>query len=222
MSYYPIFIDLNQKKVLVVGGGKVAERKIETFLQYGASVYVISRELTPLLKGYVKEDRICYLGDEFREEFMNGAVLIIAATDDRIMNSGVGNSARTAGIPVNVVDQPSDCTFIVPGIVRKGDLQIAVSTSGKSPALVKKLRGELDKQFGSHYEIFLVMMGDLRKKILEMPVSDTDKKRIFMDIVNSPVIDAIRDENWQEVSSILSELTGGRVTYDDVKKYSKV
>ncbi|MBN2061521.1 MAG: bifunctional precorrin-2 dehydrogenase/sirohydrochlorin ferrochelatase [Deltaproteobacteria bacterium] len=222
MSYYPIFVDLNQKKVLVVGGGKVAQRKVETFLQYGASVHVISEELTPRLDRYVKEGRIKLVGNEFTEESMTGAVFIVAATDNQILNSRIGNSAKKAGIMVNVVDQPADCSFIVPSIVRKGDLQIAVSTSGKSPALAKKLREDLDKQFGSHYETFLVIMGKLRDKILEMSASTDDKSRIFNEIVNSSVLDAVKDEDWERVASILSSLLGHTVRCDDIKDYLEV
>jgi precorrin-2 dehydrogenase/sirohydrochlorin ferrochelatase len=222
MYYYPIFIDLNQKKVLVVGGGNVAERKIKTFLRYGAVVYVISKELTHQLDDYVKEGKIHYLGDKFREELMNGAVLIIAATDNKYLNSSIADSAKKAGILVNAVDQPADCSFIVPSIVRKGDLQIAVSTSGKSPALAKKLRIDLDKQFGSHYETFLIIIGKLRKEILAMPASSDEKNKIFNEIVSSSILDAIKDENWQEVSSILSRVLDRPVSYDEVLKYLKV
>ena len=222
MSYYPIFVDIDQKKLLVVGGGEVAERKIETFLQYGASVYVISRDLTPKLDAYRKEGRIQYLGDEFKEESMIGAVLVVAATDNRTLNSSIGNSATKAGILVNVVDQPADCSFIVPSIVRRGDLQIAVSTSGKSPALAKKLRMDLDKEFGSHYETFLIMMGRIRERILRMSIPPSDRNRILNEIVNSAILDVIRDEDWQAVTLILSRSLGVPVTLDEVNKYLKV
>jgi len=222
LSFYPIFIDLSGKRVLVVGGGRVAQRKIETFLHYDAHVSIIAMEITHQLERYVKEGKIIFLGREFNEDAMTGATLVIAATDDPQLNSKISKRAKKMGLPVNAVDQPSDCSFIVPSIVRRGDLQIAVSTAGKSPALAKKLRKELEKQFGAHYEAFLILMGKIREEILEKGLSKEDNHRIFKGLVNSSILKAIETEDWMEVASIVSAILNTRVSSDDIINYIKV
>ena len=151
MSYYPVFLQLEDKIALVVGGGKVAQRKVETLLRCGASIHIISKVLTDKLKRLINSSDVRFLGEEMRDEFLDDAFIVIAATDDKKLNSEVSLRARNRGLLVNAVDQPADCNFIVPSIVRKGDLSIAISTSGKSPALAKRIRKELDGQFGNEY-----------------------------------------------------------------------
>ncbi|MBW1863903.1 MAG: bifunctional precorrin-2 dehydrogenase/sirohydrochlorin ferrochelatase [Deltaproteobacteria bacterium] len=200
MSYYPIFIDLQGKKVIVVGGGTVAQRKIETLLEYGAVVHVIARQLTPTLNEYVEEGKMKLLGREFRESYLSGAFVVIAEK----------------GLLVNAVDQPSDCNFIVPSILRRGDLLIAVSTSGKSPALAKKVRETLEKKFGSEYELLLILMGHLRKEILSRGLSQDENMRIFHDLVDSRLLRAIGEKDWDEVASILNGIIETGLSSDDI------
>jgi precorrin-2 dehydrogenase/sirohydrochlorin ferrochelatase len=218
MTYYPAFLDLNGKKVLIVGGGAVAQRKVETLLEYGASVFVAAKTLSPGLKGYEEEGRIRFLGEEFREEQMEGAILVIAATDDRDLNRQVSLSARKKGILVNAVDQPSDCSFIVPSILRRGELVIAVSTSGKSPALAKRLREELEKRFGTEYEPYLDMLGEIRKEILSRPLSAGQREEIFRDLIRSDLLDAIRRGDRNRAASILEGILGAVDKADFVQK----
>ncbi|HDZ23111.1 MAG TPA: bifunctional precorrin-2 dehydrogenase/sirohydrochlorin ferrochelatase [Desulfobacteraceae bacterium] len=132
MRYYPVFLDLNHKRALVVGGGLVAQRKVETLVNYGASISVISRELTGRLEEMAAEGILQYLGPEFRDEYLEGVFLVIAATDDPMLNHQVSQRAQDRGLLINAVDQPEDCNFIVPAIMSRGDLQIAISTSGKA------------------------------------------------------------------------------------------
>jgi precorrin-2 dehydrogenase/sirohydrochlorin ferrochelatase len=221
MSYYPILINLKGKKVIVVGGGMVAQRKIETIMEHGAVVHMISRELTPALTKYLEDGKIKVIGNEFKKDYLRGAFLVIAATDDRLLNHRVSENARELGVLVNAVDQPSDCSFIVPSILRRGDLLIAVSTSGKSPALAKRVREELEKGFGSEYESLLVLMGRLRKEILAEGFSQEENKRIFQEIVNSPILELIARSDWNEVASILSNILQTQLSSEDVVNYLK-
>ncbi len=216
MSYYPIFIDLQGKKVIVVGGGTVAQRKIETLLEYGAAIHVIARQLTPTLNEYVEEGKMKLLGREFRESYLNGAFVVIAATDDPLMNRQISENAREKGLLVNAVDQPSDCNFIVPSILRRGDLLIAVSTSGKSPALAKKVRETLEKKFGSEYELLLILMGHLRKEILSRGLSQDENMRIFHDLVDSRLLRAIGEKDWDEVASISNRIIETKLSSEDI------
>jgi precorrin-2 dehydrogenase/sirohydrochlorin ferrochelatase len=222
MSYYPIFTDLKGKKVIVVGGGIVAQRKIETLLEYGAVVGVIARDLTPSLNGYVKEERVKLLGQKFKDSHLNGVFMVMAATDNHTLNHQISLSARKRGLFINAVDQPSECNFIVPSILRRGDLLIAISTSGKSPALAKKIREDLEKQYGNEYEILLILMGRLRKEILSRGLSQDENSRMFHRIVDSHILEAIRRKDWTKVSSILNKILKIQLSSDDVIKYLKV
>jgi precorrin-2 dehydrogenase/sirohydrochlorin ferrochelatase len=205
MTYYPIFLDLKGKEILVVGGGRVAERKVEALLDCGAAIKIVSSNVTDRLNKIVEVYGLrCFRG-EFREKHLEGVSLVIAATDDRNLNHEISKIAKKKGLLINAVDQPPDCNFIVPSIVKKGDLLIAISTSGKSPAFAKKLRVQLDKQFGNEYEDFLVLMGCLRRKILAKGLSQKENSRIFHEIVESDILDALEREDWERVESVLSK-----------------
>ncbi len=206
MSFYPVCIELEGKTVLVVGGGRVAQRKVETLMKFGASIQIVSRQLTNKLKEMVESKEIHHLGEEFRDEHLGGAFLVIAATDDERLNRKVSESAQKRCLLINAVDQPSDCNFIVPSIVNRGDLLIAISTSGKSPALAKKLRKELEVQFGSEYETFLTLMGCLREEILSMGLSQDEKSRIFNEIVDSDILKSLAQGDMAEVESTLRRI----------------
>ena len=203
MTYYPIFLDLKGKVILVVGGGRVAQRKVEALLDSGAEIRIVSSKLTESLNKLVALRDLDCLNDEFQDKHLEDVFLVIAATDDRELNHRISDIAKKKGLLVNAVDQPSDCNFIVPSIVRQGDLQIAVSTSGKSPALARKLRKQLDKQFGDEYESFLILMGCLRKKILAQGLAQEENSRIFNEIVNSDILDALLRKDRERTRSIL-------------------
>ena len=203
---YPIFLQLEGKIALVVGGGKVAQRKVETLLRCGASIHIISKVLTDKLKRLINSSDVRFLGEEMRDEFLDDAFIVIAATDDKKLNSEVSLSARNRGLLVNAVDQPADCNFIVPSIVRKGDLSIAISTSGKSPALAKRIRKELDGQFGNEYEAFLNLMGGLRKEVLAMGLSQEENSRIFHEIVDGGIMEALAKNDLTRVESSLARI----------------
>ena len=221
MSYYPILVNLRGQKAVVVGGGKVAERKIQTLLQYAAVVHVVSRDLTGTLQQYVEEGRITYIGDAFQETQLDGAFMVIAATDDPELNRRVSLAAKRQNLLINAVDQPEDCNFIVPSILQRGDLIIAVSTSGKSPALARKIRQELEATFGDEYQSLLVMMGRLRKDVLSLSLSSEENKALFLKLADSGLLTALEKKDWDEVAAILSKAFGRAVSRDDVMDYLK-
>jgi len=219
MSYYPILVQLEGMKAVVVGGGVVAQRKIDTLLAYHADVHVVSRDLTPKLSKYLEEQRIKLSGHEFKDSHLDGAFVVIAATDDPLLNRQVSERASARGLLINAVDQPADCNFIVPSILRRGDLLVAVSTSGKSPAFAKKVREELEKQFGDEYGSFLVLMGCLREEILEKELSQEENKRIFHQLVNSRILDAMAEKDWNGVATILNRIMNTQKSEEDVMNY---
>ena len=140
MAYYPLFLDLSGKNVLVVGGGRVAQRKVALLLQFEASVFLVSKDLTEYLREQVHDNHVHLLGTTFDSKHLKDVFMVFAATDDTRFNHRISKMAREKGILVNAVDQPEDCDFIVPSLIKRGDLSIALSTSGKSPALAKRLR----------------------------------------------------------------------------------
>jgi precorrin-2 dehydrogenase/sirohydrochlorin ferrochelatase len=151
MGYYPVALDLNGKSVLVVGGGNVAERKVESLLAYNALIHIISRDLTYKLQSLVESGKIHRIDESFTEKHLEGILMVVAATDNKELNHRVSECAVKKGLLINAVDQPADCNFFFPSVVKKGDLSIAISTSGKSPALAKRIREELEIQFGNEF-----------------------------------------------------------------------
>ncbi len=218
MSYYPILIDLRGKTVVVVGGGQVAQRKIVTLLEHRADVFVIARDLSPTLRDHVEGGRITWIGHEYDEEDLNGAFLVIAATDSMDLNRRVSEDAKRKGILINAVDQPADCSFIVPSVLRRGDLLIAVSTSGSSPMLAKKIRRTLEEQFGEEYEMFLNLMGALRKEILARGFAQDENQRIFRALVESPILEAIGQGRWNDAASLVNEITHAGWSPNEITK----
>jgi len=195
-----------------VGGGKVAQRKIETLLEHGATVQVVAKELTASLEELRRAGRIEFLGEEFSETFVDGVFVVFAATDDAALNRRVSRTAQQRSLLVNAVDQPADCNFIVPSVLSRGDLVIAVSTSGKSPAFARKVRVELEQSFGEEYGLFLNLMGNLRKEILRLGLSQEENKSTFEDLVTSDLLTAIREKNWDLASQIIEKVLGRPVS----------
>lgn len=206
MAYYPIFLELEGMTALVVGGGAVACRKVESLLACGAKVSLVSRDLAPGLRERVANGEIRFLGKEMQDPFLEGVSLVIVATDDPGLNHRLSVAARARGLLVNAVDQPEDCTFIVPSIVRRGDLLIAISTSGKSPALSQKIRKRLETTFGREYAEFLALMGKVREAVLALGLSQEENSRIFHAIVDSDMIDALAQGDREAVADRLAKV----------------
>ena len=205
MRYYPIFLDIKDKPCVVIGGGNVAERKVISLLDAGARVVVISPVLTPALKKLAREKTINYCPKSYEEGDLKGFFLAYSATDNSSVNRKVFNEAKREGILLNVVDVPKLCNFIVPSVVDRGDLLIAISTSGKSPALAKKMRKHLEREFGEEYAVFLDIMGKVREKVLTRSKESDTSKRIFEKLVNSPLLEWIRKGEKEKVDRFLKE-----------------
>lgn len=219
--FYPILVDLSGKRALVVGGGKVAQRKIETLLEHRACVQVVARELTAALEELRSAEKIEFLGEEFSEALLEGTFLVFAATDDASFNRRVSQAAQQRGLLVNAVDQPADCNFIVPSVLSRGDLLVAVSTSGKSPAFARKVRVELERHFGEEYGFFLNLMGNLRKEILCLGLSQEENKSAFESLVYSDLLGAIREKDWDRVAQIIGKVLGRSVSKNQILDFLK-
>jgi precorrin-2 dehydrogenase / sirohydrochlorin ferrochelatase len=221
MSYYPIFLEMSGRKAVVVGGGPVAQRKIETLLEHGADVYVISRDLMPGLTERVKKGDINLLSDAFDEGQIEGAFIVIAATNDKALNQRISEAAKRRNILVNAVDQPEDCSFIVPSMIKRGGLMIAVSTSGKSPALAKRIREALSARFGKEYEYFLNIMARIRKQLLTEGIPEEERNRLFHELVDSTILELIKNEEYSCVASELERILKKRFSQKEVLDYMR-
>jgi precorrin-2 dehydrogenase/sirohydrochlorin ferrochelatase len=208
MQTYPVFVLLAGKPCLVVGGGQVAARKVQDLLTAGARVTVVSPALTPALAALAGRGEIRHLQGDFQEEQVAGMALVIGATDDMAVNARVSAAAQARGIWVNIVDQPELCTFIVPAQVRRGDLTLAISTGGASPALARRLREELEGRFGPEYGPYLALMQTIRTRVLEARRGDPDNAVLFKRLVDSPLREALGRGDLTEVRRILQEILG--------------
>ncbi len=163
--YYPIFLNLKSKKCVVVGGGMVALRKVTTLLDCGADIRVISPKPHAEMLRFFKNKAIQLIRRNYEPGDLKGAALSIAATHVKKINRKVAEEAKTNGTLVNVVDDPESSDFIIPSFFRRGDLSVAVSTSGMSPALAKKVRAKLEKNIGIEYAYLLSLIADIRSEI---------------------------------------------------------
>lgn len=167
MAYYPIFLNLEGKKCVVVGGGEVALRKVRALLGSGARVVVVSPTLNPDLAQLARVETISLISREYEPKDLTDAVIVVAATDIAEVNQNIAKKARKHGILVNVVDRPEESDFIMPSLVRRGDLILAASTSGASPALAKKIRMRLEQTFGEEYSPLLSLIKEVRQELKE-------------------------------------------------------
>ncbi len=208
MGYYPVFLDLQGRRCVVVGGGPVAEGKVKALLEAGAEVTVISPEVAGALQELADGGRITHLARRYRPGDLAGAFLAICATDDRGVNRQVWQEATAGGVLVNVVDDPPHCTFIAPSILRRGDLIIAISTSGKAPALAVRLREQLENVIGDEYARFLEIASALRALLAARWPDFEQRRALWYQLVDSDVLDLLRRGLEAEAHRRVWEITG--------------
>jgi precorrin-2 dehydrogenase/sirohydrochlorin ferrochelatase len=165
MGLFGMFIELARRECLVVGGGSVGTRKVQSLLEAGARVTVVSREVTPELKRLIDGGTVAYRGESFAPAHLAGMFLCVSALDGRAENEVVAGSCRKRGVLVNVVDDPVLSDFFFPSVVRRGDLVVAVSSGGVAPSMVKRIRRDLEEEYGPEYAQVLRILGRLREKL---------------------------------------------------------
>jgi precorrin-2 dehydrogenase/sirohydrochlorin ferrochelatase len=207
MRYYPIFLNLARKKCLVVGAGQVGRRKIATLASCGA-LEVLVLDVAPLgpeSAAILEHACVRFEQRPFSPHDLDGRFLVIASTSNEELNWSISRLCDERGIPCNIVDQPEKCSFIVPALFTQGDLTLAVSTGGSSPALARKIRRDLGEYFGTQYGAFLTLMGSLRPLVLGLGQGTDHNSELFRAIVESPLLDAIKG---RDVTAALSILRG--------------
>ena len=180
MSLYPIFLKLEGHKVLIVGGGLIAEQKIEAVLRSTTDVTVIAPQITPRIRLWAHQGRIKYQAIEFRRGMTRGYFLAISCTDSEETNRAVYQEARENGALANAVDDPQYCDFYAPAVVSRGEFQIAISTNGNSPALSQDVRKKLENEFGPEYELWTAWLGRMRDVMRKVLPRTERRKELLM------------------------------------------
>jgi len=211
---YPVMMNLEGKRVLVVGGGKVALRKVARLLESDALVTVVSSVVEPELESMARENRIEWVPAAFDESVLDrypDVLLLFGATNSREVSLRIHEAAVKRRIPCNIADVPDLCTFIVPAVITQGDLMIAVSTGGSSPALARRIREDLEKRFGPEYGAMTKLLAKLRKQILETGNTSDENRKLFTEIVDSEILSALRDQDRERALEILRAILPGQV-----------
>lgn len=209
MVLYPINLQLTDCQVLVVGGGQVAERKINTLVASQAAVTVISPELTPGLQVLVKSGTIRWCQRTFEAGDTEPFFLVFCTANRREVNQSVAREARERGKLVNVADGPEEGNFSLPAQVRRGDLLLTVSTGGQSPALVRKLRQELAERYGPEYEELLLLLGSIREEMKEHFATSRERELFWRSALTDEVLDDLRSGNLKEAEERIRHAASG-------------
>ena len=179
--FYPVMINLDYFNILVIGGGKVAYRKVSTLLRYGGRVVVLSKKLDDDFKNLIGQ--FIWIEDHYKEESLEGATLVVAATNDQKLNATIGNRCLEKGVLCNVVSFKELSSFIVPASVRRGDLVLSVSTQGKSPMLAQRIKKELEEKYDERYESYVKVLGKAREDIKTHVKDEKVKKEMIKALV---------------------------------------
>lgn len=207
--YYPIFLDIEDRSVVIIGGGEVCARKAETMMKYGARVTVVSPEFTAEIAQWAHEGKLVTRHKRYEADDLEGANIVIASTDDTTVNEQIAADCRARRIPVNVVDVTPLCEFIVPAIIEKGSVQIAISTGGKSPALARTLKEDLNRTIGPEYAEVNDVMGTLRDGAKAVLPTDVDRKRFFDGIIAKGILDMLRNGKRREAYETIAHACEG-------------
>ena len=215
MKYYPVCLDVKNRNCLVVGGGSVGARKVLTLLKCSAKVTIVSLTFSEKIKN-LEHKNIRYIKKEYHKNDLKGMFLVIGATNDIELNKKVWHDTQQKNMLCNIVDFPKTCNFILPAIVRRGDLIIAVSTSGKSPAFARKLRQDLEKEFGQEYADFLFLMGKIRRKLLAKKHAPEEHKKIFQEFIKAGLLYMIAKKDYISINKLLFKILGKDFSYENL------
>ena len=211
---YPVSLNITGKLCVIVGGGRVAARKVSGLLAAQGRVRIVSPNLISELKELAESSRIEWLKRTYRSGDLAGALLVYAATDNPDVQLQVASEAEQNNQLINVIDTPALCSFQVPAVVRRGDLVLTVSTNGKSPALSSRIRQDLESCFGQEYASLLRLMAVLREQILASNLDCRERKMAFKKILHKDIVDWIAEEQWDLLQDHLRTVLGKDMDID--------
>jgi siroheme synthase-like protein len=198
-ALFPLFLKLNGRKCVVVGAGSIATQKLESLLESGADVQIFAPEASQKVQELARSGRVSWTHTAFRAEHLDGALMVIAATGDPVVNELVYQAAQERGVLCNAVDEPERCDFYYPAVVRRGDLQIAISTAGKSPALAQRIRKELEEQFDTSYTGWLNWLGAVRELFFQRQVEPGLRKAALHRISGRKVFERFKTARERQI-----------------------
>lgn len=206
--YYPLFLDISERACLVVGGGKVGARKARALLAAGARVVVVSPVMDGDLEALLPDERLSLKKRTYRSSDMVDVFLVIGATDQTELNQQIKRDAQAAKALCNVADQPQLCDFILPAVVNQGDLAVAITTAGKSPALAKRLRRQLEEQFGPEYAKLIALLGAIRTRLLAEGHDPDGHRRVFSALLDEDLLEMLRADETAGINALLKKNLG--------------
>jgi precorrin-2 dehydrogenase/sirohydrochlorin ferrochelatase len=216
-AYFPLFVKLADQACLVVGGGKVAERKVHELAATGARVTVVSPDITDGLAALAAAGAIFYVKKAFAPEDVDGSVLVVAATDNETVNRQVALEAQRLGVWCNVVSEPELCTVMVPSVFRRGKLTLAISTGGASPALARHIRQELDEVFGPEYGLALEILAELRKVGKRLIGDGAQRQDVLRRILTADLLKLCRERKEEQLVHLVETAAGPKVGEEMVR-----
>ncbi len=204
--YLPILFDIKGKKCLVIGGGNVAYRKVQSLNEHGAQVTVVAPELIDEIKTLAEQGSISILNRPVAQDDLDGMSLVFSATDDCELNESVAKWACDARIPINVVDNSELCTFIMPAILRRGSLQIAVSTGGEFPGLARRIRDAISAQIEENFADYISILGEIRRRIIESPMAQEEKSEKIEALCSKRFYRLFKEEGAESLKNALLKI----------------
>ncbi|MGD9949866.1 MAG: bifunctional precorrin-2 dehydrogenase/sirohydrochlorin ferrochelatase [Desulfobulbus sp.] len=205
---YPVSLEITGRLCVVVGGGKVAARKVRGILAAGGRVRILSPELTPQLATLVAQGTIEWWQKTFVSEDLADAFLVFAATDKPSVQAEIIEAARSRNLLINVADGPELCDFQVPAVLRRGDLSISIATNGKTPAVAALIRKRLGEVIGEEYALLTSLIGAIREEVIGAAGSDAEKKILFQKILQDDIVFWLRERQWHKVQAHLESVIG--------------
>lgn len=209
MGYYPIFVEMTMRRCVVIGGGAVAERKVEGLLPVGAYVTIISPILTSRLVSLVSQGKVRHIARQYRAGDLEGQSLAFVATDDLGVSEAIAREGQERGVWVNAADDLAHCDFILPSVLRRGELVVAVATGGSSPALSSVIREELEGYFTEEYATLAAIVGNVRRELKEH--SFVPKPEAWHNALDGNLRRLIREGKHEEARIYLLERLGGEL-----------
>ena len=198
-TLFPMFVKLDSRKVLVVGAGNIAEQKISALLPTGANIHVVGREATHAIQKLAAAGSITLAQRAFRNRDLGGVFMAVVATSSSGLNLQIYRESQRRQILCNVVDVPDHCDFYYPAVVQRGDLQIAISTSGQSPSLAQQIRIRLERQYGPGYAEWVAELGATRRKVLASALAPEEKRRLLQSLASEDAFKAAVERQTQVI-----------------------